>query len=32
MTFIIEGLIFIAVALILVFVVMKALDSLNGDK
>jgi hypothetical protein len=32
MTFIIEGLIFIAVAVILVFVVMKALDCLNGDK
>lgn len=32
MTFIIEGLIFIAVAIILVVIVMKAVDLLNGDK
>jgi len=32
MTFIIEGLVFIAVAVILVFIVMKSLDCLNGDK
>jgi len=32
MTFIVEGLVFIAVAVLLVFIVMKALDYLNGDK
>jgi len=31
MMFIIEGLIFIAIALLLVFIVSKALEYLNGD-
>jgi len=30
--FILEGLIFIAVAVILIVIVMKAVDFLNGDK
>jgi len=32
MMFIVEGLIFIAVAIILVVIVTKAVDFLNGDK
>ena len=32
MMFILEGLIFIAVAVILIVIVMKAVDFLNGDK
>jgi hypothetical protein len=32
MMFIVEGLIFIAVAVILIIIVMKAVDFLNGDK
>jgi hypothetical protein len=32
MMFILEGLIFIAVAVILIIIVMKAVDFLNGDK
>jgi hypothetical protein len=31
MMFIVEGLIFIAIALLLVFIVSKALEYLNGD-
>jgi|APCry1669189369_1035219.scaffolds.fasta_scaffold45523_1 hypothetical protein len=31
MMFIVEGLVFIAVALLLVYVVSKAIDFLNGD-